>query len=83
MLETYGLNVADYVDAYLKNYSVDDIFKPLSSEEVYYVEGDKVFTALSWNAKFESNAFTITNGKLVIEGLSLEEGGQALVWKKA
>lgn len=83
MLETYGLNVADYVDASLKNYSVDDIFNFLNYQEVYYVEGDKVFTSLSWNAKFDSNAFTITNGNLVIDGLSLEEGGQALVWKKA
>ena len=82
MEETYGLNVTDYVDASLKNYSVNDMFNAFRSEEVYYVEGDKVFTAISWNAKFESNAFTITNGKLVIDGLTLEQGGQALVWKK-
>ena len=83
MLDTYGLNVNDYVDAALKNYSINDIFDAYFTEEVYYVQGDKVFTALTWKAKFESNTFKITKGKLVIEGVALEEGGKDLEWKKA
>lgn len=83
LLDSVGLTVPEYVAEELKKYTIDDIFSAYRSEEVYYVEGNEVFTAISWNAKFESNAFTITNGKLVIDGLSLEEGGQALVWKKA
>ena len=83
MLDTYGLNVTDYVEAALKGYDAADIFEAFKGEEVYYVEGNKVFTALRWEAKFESNAFTITNGKLVIDGLTLEEGGQPLTWTKA
>lgn len=83
MIDTYGLNVTDYVDASLKNFNVDEMFSAFRSEEVYYVEGDKIFTAISWNAKFSNNAFTLTNGKLVIDGLTLEEGGPALTWKKA
>jgi hypothetical protein len=78
-----GLNVKDYVDAALKGYDINDMFKAFSIEEVYYVEGNAVFTAISWKAKFEKTEFTINNGKLVIDGLALEEGGQALVWKKA
>lgn len=83
MLDAYGLNVSDYVEDSLKQYTVDDIFSTYRSDEVYYVEGSTVFTALSWNAKFESNTFTVSNGTLVVDGLSLEEGGPALVWTKA
>ena len=83
MLEVYGLNVPDYVDAALKSFSIADIFAAFHFEEVYYVEDGKVFTALTWNAKFENNTFTITDGELVIDGLTLEEGGPALTWKKA
>ena len=83
MLQAYGMTVERYVDVQLKNYSVDDVFDIYNSNEVYYVEGDKVFTALAWDAKFESNTFTITNGKLVIDGLTLETGGPALIWSKA
>ena len=83
MIDTYGLNVTDYVDAALKNFDMNDLFSAFNSQEVYYVEGDNVFTAITWNAKFESNAFTITDGNLVIDGLALEEGGQAFVWTKA
>ena len=84
MIETYGLNVADYVDALLKNYSVADMFDIYSSNEVYYVEGNKVFSALDWKAKFDDSEFTITqNGKLLINELTLEEGGPALIWSKA
>ena len=83
MLDTYGLNVSDYVDAALKSYNVNDMFSAFQSQEVYYVEGNNVFTAMSWKAKFESNAFTITGSKLVIDGLTLVDGGQALVWTNA
>ena len=83
MLDAYGLNVNDYVEAALKSVDINKLFGAYFMEEVYYVEGDKVFTALSWKAKFESNAFKITGGKLVIEGVALEEGGKDLEWKKS
>lgn len=83
MLATYGMNTVDYVDASITDADVDKIFNASDSEEVYYVEGGKLFTAKSWKAKFESTAFSITNGKLVIDSVTLEEGGQPLVWKKA
>lgn len=82
MKDTYGLTVPEYVDAALKNYNPNEMFQALNMEEVYYVEGSNVYTAISWNAKFESNAFTINGGKLVIEGVSLVEGSPALEWKK-
>lgn len=83
MLEAYGLNVSDYVDAALTGYDANQYFSAFNSEQVYYVENGKVYTALNWQAKFEGDNFSLTNGKLKIEGLSLEEGGEPLVWEKA
>lgn len=82
MLDAYGLNVPDYVAAALENYNPNDIFAAYNSEEVYYVEGNTVYTALTWNAKFEESEFKITGDELVIEALCLEEDGPALQWKK-
>ena len=83
MLQAYGMTVERYVETQLRNYKVEDMFGIYSSNEVYYVEGNKVFTALAWDAKFEDTTFTITSGKLVIDELTLVEGGETLVWKKA
>ena len=83
MLNAYGLNVPDYVDAMLKGYDINSLFKWYTAEEVYYVENGNIYTALSWKANFDKSAYTLNNGKLVIDGLSLEEGGTPLTWKKA
>ena len=82
MLDAYGLNVNDYVDAKLKNYDPDAIFNAYNSEEVYYVNGSTLYSALSWNAKFESSEFKINNGELVINEITLEEGGSPIVFKR-
>lgn len=82
MLDTYGLNVNDYVEASFKDYDVNTVFEALTFKEVYYVKDGTVYTALSWKAKFEKNTYTLKNGKLVIDGLSLEEGGTPLTWTK-
>ncbi len=83
MIAEYGLNVHDYVEASLKGYDVGDAFKAFRSEGVYYVKDGKLFSALSWKAKFEESAFTLKSGTLTVEGLSLTEGGADLKWKKA
>ena len=83
MVDAYGLNVADYVDAALKVFDVNEMFEAFNVQEVYYVEDNNLFTALTWNATFESAAFTVTDDSLEIEGISMDEDGQALVWKKS
>ena len=83
MLDAYGLNVNDYVDAMLKNYDVNQILESLYPDMVYYVANGKLYTALDWKAKFEEDAYTLQNGKLKIDNVSLEEGGEPLVWKRA
>lgn len=82
-IETYGMNINDLVEDTYKDYDFNELFASFNIDKVYYVEGSKVFKAPDWNAKFESGEFKITGDKLVIQGVSLEEGGPALEWKKA
>ncbi len=82
MIDTYGLNVNDYVEASLKDYDPDEIFNAFNQQQVYYVDGNTVYSALNWNAKFDGSEFKINNGQLVINELTLEEGGSPLVFKR-
>ena len=82
MVATYGLNVNDYVDVLLKDYNVKDDFEKQTVKQVYYVENGSLYTALSWKATFEKNEYTLKNGKLIIEGPSMIEGGAPLTWQR-
>jgi hypothetical protein len=60
------------------------LFAAFNATEVYYVDGDQIYTALSWNSsKFDGSAYTLENGVLTIDALTLEDGGEPLQWKKA
>ena len=82
MLDAYGLNVNDYVDASLKGYDANAVFKAYIFERVYYVENGAVYTALSWDAKFDKDEYSLKDGQLKIDGLSLEEGSAPLIWTR-
>lgn len=82
MLEAYGLNVNDYVEASLKGYDVAAQFSAYTYEAVYYVQDGALYAGLSWKANFEKSEYTLKDGKLKIDGLSLEEGGTPLTWIK-
>ena len=82
MKDQYGLSVNEYVETLLENYDIDSAFEQYTYKEVYYVDGSDIYTALSWKATFEKSAYSLTDGKLRIEGLSLEDGGAELIWKK-
>ncbi len=83
MLNTYGLNVNDYVDALLKDYDVNEDFKAYDVQMVYYVKDGVLYRAFSWTSEFEPGKITLENGKLKIAGVALVEGGQPLIWQKA
>jgi len=83
MLDTYGMSVVAYVDDALKDYDLDAMFAFAKAEQVYYVDGNKIYTAEDWKSVFEGAAFTLNGNQLIIEGLTLEEGAQDLVWNRA
>ena len=83
MIADRGVTVPGYVDSVLASHSVQEMLEDYNRYLVYYVEGNTVFTAGSWDATFSSNGFTAGGGTLVVNGISLEEGGPTLVWTRA
>ena len=82
MLATYGLNVNDYVEEYLESVDVAAIYEAFTVKNVYYVEGDTIYTALNWGAKFEGSAYTLKDGKLTIDDCTDEDGETMVLTKK-
>lgn len=83
MLDASGMTVSDYVDVILQQVDFSEWFAAFHTQDMYYVQDGQLFTALNWDAVFEGKTFTLTDGKLVIEGITLEEGGEPLIWTKA
>ncbi len=83
MLAASDMTVSEYVDAILQQVDFSELFATFHTQEVYYVQDGQLFAALNWDAAFEGKTFTLTDGKLVIEGITLEEGGEPLIWTKA
>ena len=84
MLELYGLNVEDYVDAALGNVDVASMFAAFNYKDVYYVEDGKIYTALSWESKlFDDSEYTLNDNILIIDAMTIEDGGEPMQWEKA
>ena len=82
MLKEYGYNVPDYVDSVLKDINVKDMVAKYGFTRVYYVENGVAYIGDSWTSSFESHGFSLSGSKLVINGVSLTEGGETLVWTR-
>ena len=84
MLQAYGLTAKEYVEAALKTYDIAKMFDALGAREVYYVADGKIYAALSWNSQlFEPSAYTLKDGILTIESVTLGDSSEPLQWKKA
>ena len=82
MLDSTGMTVLQYVDAILEQVNFSEWLDLFHAQEVYYVQDGQLFSALNWDAVFEGKAFTLTDGKLVVDGVAMEEGGEPLVWTR-
>jgi hypothetical protein len=76
------MTVLQYVDTILEQVNFSEWLDLFHAQEVYYVQDGQLFSALNWDAVFEGKAFTLTDGKLVVDGVAMEEGGEPLVWTR-
>lgn len=84
MLQLYGLKMEEYIEAILQSFDISAVLQAFNFKEVYYVEDDKIFTALSWDSKlFEDSAYNLEDGVLTVDVMTMEEGGEPIQWKKA
>ncbi|MBQ4563655.1 MAG: hypothetical protein IJA58_04135 [Lachnospiraceae bacterium] len=84
ILQNTGMTMEAYVDYVLQSFDFGSLFQAFNITEVYYVKDGKIYTAMSWSSPlFEDSAYTLKDGILIIDAVTLVEGGEPMQWKKA
>lgn len=82
MEELYGMTVAEYVNSSVEAIDLDDIFSAFTSDMVYYVGQNGIYSCDSWLGEFEFSEYTLEDGVLIIAEDTLEEGGEPFRWTR-
>ncbi len=82
MVETYGMTVEEYAETTAEAVNLNEFFGAFNVTQVYYVEDGKIYSALSWTGDMEASTYTLENGVLIIDEVTLEEDGESLQWKR-
>lgn len=76
MMDAYGMATREYAESAFGGVSFSDIFEAMNFTGVYYAEGNKLYTGISWEEELGSSAFTLEGDTLTLEeeisGLSEE-----------
>lgn len=76
MIEAYGMDIPSYAAAVMEELDIAATFEALSINGVYYVDGDKLYTGISWDTELGESAFTLEGDTMTlaeeISGLSEE-----------
>jgi len=81
--ELYNMTIEEYVNKAVNDMDLEEFFGALTDDGVYYVTENTIWMAPSWLNEFESSAYTLKDGVLVIEEDTLEEDGEPFQWKRA
>lgn len=82
MQSTYGMTMSEFIEAYIAEIDLDELFAMFSADGVYYVGQNGLYTSDSWYGEFGCSAFTLEDGVLIIEDMALEEGEEPLHWTR-
>lgn len=66
MVEAYGMTVEEYAEAFTAEMDFSAVFEALDINGVYYVEGDQLYTGISWDMEMGASAFTIEGDTLTL-----------------
>ena len=76
MVEAYGMTIEEFAAATMAEMNFAAVFEAMSITGVYYVEGDQLYTGISWDMEMGASAFTLEGDKLTmaeeLSGLSEE-----------
>lgn len=76
MVETYEMTTEEFAKAAMAEVDFNAIFEALSITGVYYVDGDQLYTGISWDMEMGASSFTLEGDKLTmaeeLSGLSEE-----------
>lgn len=70
--QSAGMTVEEYVESMMKVIDFSAMVEMMDMEGFYYVEGNKLYAARSWEEEMEPAAFTLVDGKLTIPDLLAE-----------
>lgn len=76
IMDQYGMTMEEYAKAYVETIDPDAVNGDVSM--VYYVEGDSLNTAMTWDDKMEVFKFTIEGDTLTL----IDENGEPMVLTK-
>ena len=78
MIETYGMDVKDYLTDALGEISFNEILATMYEEMdlggVYYMEEGKLFTGLTWEGTMMEESYTLDGDTLIIDSINEELG---------
>lgn len=76
MVDTYNMTTEEFAAATMAEVDFNAIFEALSITGVYYVEGDQLYTGISWDMEMGGSTFTLEGDTLTmaeeLSGLSEE-----------
>ena len=76
MVDTYGVSCREYAETAFADVNLAATFAAMNINGVYYVDGDQLYTGISWEEELGSSAFTLEGDTLTLEeeisGLSEE-----------
>jgi len=64
--ESTGMTVEQYVDYALGMIDFDSLMGSINFEGVYYVEGDRLYSGLTWDAQLTGDLFTLEGDTLTL-----------------
>lgn len=81
ILQEYGMTMEEYVDAYLATLDIASLLEEYSYQMVYYVTDGGIYNAEDWNSEFEFSEYSLEDGILIINEMSIDEDSEPLQWK--
>ena len=66
MVETYGMGVQEFAEAAAAEMDFSAIFEAMSITGVYYVDGDQLYTGITWDMEMGASSFTLEGDSLTL-----------------
>ena len=82
MMASSGMTVEEYAAYTVKMLNFNDVFSAMEVTMCYYVEHDRLHSAISWGAEFADEAFEIKDGVLTMETAYLEGSEVPMEWTR-
>lgn len=66
MVDAYGMTTREYAEAAFAEMDFSAIFQAMNITGVYYVEGDQLYTGISWDMELGASDFTLDGDTLTL-----------------